>query len=116
VLSDPDLAKAREQASVRLDTLRIEIKNTPPEQVPPSLEFRARELDSWVKGIDAEINRRAGVGGQIRLKPIRGDLPADVARTRFPSIAEADGPSGRGANFQRQLALQVEFRMHSSPG
>jgi hypothetical protein len=116
VLSDSDLVKVRAKARARLDSLNIELNNTPRENRSLGLEFRAREVDGWLKGIDSEINRRAGVGGQVRLKPIRGDLPANEARTRFPSIGEADGPAGRGARFQRQLALQVEFRLHSAPG
>ena len=116
VLSDSDLAKVRDKARARLDSLNIELNNIPRENRPLALEFRAREVDGWLKGINTEIDRRAGMGGQVRLKPIRGDLPVNEARTRFPSIGEADGPVGRGARFQRQLALQVEFRLHSAPG
>lgn len=116
VLSDSDLGKLRVQASSRLDLLKNELRNTPPEHRSPTIEFRAREVDGWLKGINTEIDRRAGLGGQIHLKRIRGDLPVSDARTQFPNIGEADGPTGRGASFQRQLALQVEFRLHSSPG
>jgi hypothetical protein len=116
VLSDSDLIKLRDQARAHLNSLRGELSNRLPANRSLTLEFRAREVDGWLKGIDAEIGRRAGVGGQVRLKPIRGDLPAGEARARYPSIAEADGPAGRGASFQRQLALQVELRLHNSPG
>jgi hypothetical protein len=116
VFSDPtELGRLRTKAAVRLGSLRNERLNYPPEHIPPSLEFRVREVDGWLKGIEAELNRRGVMSSQIRLKPIRGDLPATEARVKFAAVGSLDGPSGREQNFQRKLALQVQLRLHTAP-
>lgn len=115
VLSKEDLARMRGLATNRLNALRVERLNYPEMHVPASLEFRIREIEGWLGGLDAEAARRVG-NDQIRLKPIRGELSADEARARYPEIAAADGQAGREQVFKRQLALQVNLRQHNAPG
>jgi hypothetical protein len=115
VLPTEDISRMRGIALKRRDALRVELRNIPPEHVPTRLEFRVREIEGWLGGLEAEATRRAG-GGQVRLKPIRGDLSADEARVRFPEISAADGQAGREQLFKRHLAMQINLREHNAPG
>lgn len=115
VLSAEDLTRMRGLALKRLNALKVERLNYPEQHVPASLEFRMREVEGWVGGLEAEAARRAG-NDQIRLKPIRGELSADEARARYPEVDAADGEVGREQVFRRQLALQVNLRQHNAPG
>lgn len=110
-----ELVKLRNVARGRLNSLEIDRLKIPPEQVPPSLEFRIREVKGWLNGLESEINRRGIGNDQIRLKPIRGDLTADEASMRYARIREADGAGNRSQNFERKLARQVQLRRHSAP-
>jgi hypothetical protein len=115
VLPAEDLARMRSLIVKRLNSLKVERLHYPEQHVPTSLEFRIREVEGWLGGLEAEAARHTG-NDQIRLKPIRGDLSADEARARFPEIAAADGQAGREEIFRRQLALQVNLRQHNAPG
>jgi hypothetical protein len=115
VLSAEDLGRMREVALKRVNALKVERLNLPEGHTPTSLEFRIREIEGWLGSLDAEAARRTG-NGQIRLKPIRGDLSAEEARAKFPEIGSTDGPVGREQVFKRQLALQVNLRQHNAPG
>jgi hypothetical protein len=115
VLRRQKLEEMRRLARSRLASLKIDILKMPPEQVPPALEFRMREVNGWLNNLDAEISRRGMGEDQIRLKPIRGDLTADEAASRYARINDADGLGSRAQNFERRLALQVQLRLHSAP-
>lgn len=115
VLSMEDIVRMRGLALTRLNALRAERLHLPPKDVPTSLEFRIREVEGWLQSLEAEATRRTG-GGQVRLKPIRGELSADEARVKYPEIGVADGQAGREQVFKRQLALQVNLRQHNAPG
>ncbi len=114
VHSRAELEKMRGLTSKHLESLKAERLNIPPEHIPSSLEFRIREVEGWLGGLDTEIARRGSIN-QVQLKPIRGDLSADAARVRYAEIGSADGPVGRGQHFQRKLALQVRVRLHNAP-
>ena len=114
VHSGAELEKMRGLAQNRLQSLKAERLNFPPEHVPTSLEFRIREVEGWLGSLDAEISQRGG-NNRVRLKSIRGNLSADVARTRYAEIGVMDGQIGRGEHFQRKLALQVRVRLHNAP-
>lgn len=113
VLSDQEIQGMRGLLRARLDALNAARLNTPQQHLSTSLEFRYRELDGWVRGLDKEIARRARTG-QAELKPIRSGILAEDARSRYPAVKIADG-IGREQNFQQRLALQVNSRLHTAP-
>jgi hypothetical protein len=115
VLSRQELEEMHRLAGSRLSSLKLDRLKFPPEQVPPSLEFRIREVEVWRNNLDAEIARRGMGGDQIRLRPIRGDLTADEAAMRYARIKAADGLGGRAQVFEQRLALQVQLRLHGAP-
>lgn len=108
-----ELQQMRDQTHQRLASLQLDRQKFPPEHVPTALEFRIREVQGWLDGLEIELNRRRTLNEQVRLKPIRGDLTIDEARTQFPEIGAADGSGGE--HFQRKLAFQINLRLHHAP-
>lgn len=115
VFEKQELEKLHSLARTRLNSLEVDRLNIPPERVPTSLEFRIREVKSWLSGLESELNSRSAGKDQIKLKPIRGDLTADEAAMRYARIKQADGLSDRAQNFKQKLVRQIQLRLHSAP-